>query len=157
MVFKILQRNAANLLNLLNLVFLLSSDNLKELLTDTIPWCLPWHLHREQKTIWHYNIVLLPLVTVPLSPLSLEAFPQTLEYFGSANNERLFLFKQVICIKSKITDLQVIKLKTCGTRILVEGGLSGPRVKNYAECQYLRYLFFFRDKNVTRSRECLRN
>lgn len=37
MVFKILERNAANLLNLLNLVFLLSSDNLKELLTDTIP------------------------------------------------------------------------------------------------------------------------
>lgn len=36
MVFKILERNAANLLNL-NLVFLLSSDNLKELLTDTIP------------------------------------------------------------------------------------------------------------------------
>lgn len=37
MVFKILERNAADLLNLLNLVFLLSSDNLKELLTDTVP------------------------------------------------------------------------------------------------------------------------
>ena len=74
------------------------------------------------------------------------------------NNERLFLFKQVIRIKSKITDLQVIKLKTCGTRILVEGEKMGQGLNTMRNVDiYGTFFFFSRDKTVTRSRGCLRN
>ena len=71
------------------------------------------------------------------------------------NNERLFLFKQVIRIKSKITDLQVIKLKTCGTRILVEGEKMGQGLNTMRNVDIYGTFFFFSDKTVTRSRGVL--
>ena len=70
------------------------------------------------------------------------------------NNERLFLFKQVIRIKSKITDLQVIKLKTRGTRILVEGEKMGQGLNTMRNVD-IYGTFFFSDKTVTRSRGVL--